>query len=64
MTGEQRAAEDVVGRHGETRASLSRMRADLEPLTAPDVAEAIAFSVAAPPNVNVAEMVVVPVRQG
>ncbi|CAM5690936.1 Rossmann-fold NAD(P)-binding domain-containing protein [Streptomyces canus] len=47
-----------------TRASLSRMRAYLEPLTAPDIAEAIAFSVAAPPNVNVAEMVVVPVRQG
>ncbi|MCX4852836.1 SDR family oxidoreductase [Streptomyces canus] len=51
-------------RDDETRASLSRMRTDLEPLTAPDVAEAIAFSVAAPPNVNVAEMVVVPVRQG
>ena len=51
-------------RDDETRASLSRMRTDLEPLTAPDIAEAIAFSVAAPPNVNVAEMVVVPVRQG
>ncbi|MFG2466954.1 hypothetical protein ACGFXB_16065 [Streptomyces canus] len=51
-------------RDAETRASLSRMRTDLEPLTAPDIAEAIAFSVAAPPNVNVAEMVVVPVRQG
>ncbi|MGX1472271.1 UNVERIFIED_CONTAM: hypothetical protein RKD50_001079 [Streptomyces canus] len=32
--------------------------------TAPDIAEAIAFSVTAPPNVNVAKMVVVPVRQG
>jgi hypothetical protein len=32
--------------------------------TAPDIAEAIAFSVATPPNVNVVEMVVVPVRQG
>ncbi|MEU9326372.1 SDR family oxidoreductase [Streptomyces canus] len=51
-------------RDAETRASLSRMRTDLDPLTAPDIAEAIAFSVAAPPNVNVAEMVVVPVRQG
>ncbi|KUN63278.1 short-chain dehydrogenase [Streptomyces canus] len=51
-------------RDDETRASLSRMRTGLEPLTAPDIAEAIAFSVAAPPNVNVAEMVVVPVRQG
>ncbi|MEU9166635.1 SDR family oxidoreductase [Streptomyces sp. NPDC048420] len=48
----------------ETRASLSRMRADVSPLTATDIAEAIAFAVAAPPNVNVAEMVVVPVRQG
>jgi NADP-dependent 3-hydroxy acid dehydrogenase YdfG len=51
-------------RDDESRASLSRMRSDLEPLTAPDIAEAIVFSVAAPPNVNVAEMVVVPVRQG
>ncbi|MFI6439184.1 SDR family oxidoreductase [Streptomyces sp. NPDC050759] len=51
-------------RDAETRASLSRMRTDLDPLTAPDIAEAIAFSVAAPPNVNVAEMAVVPVRQG
>ncbi|MDH6521075.1 NADP-dependent 3-hydroxy acid dehydrogenase YdfG [Streptomyces sp. SAI-208] len=47
-----------------TRESLSRMRAGLTPLTATDIAEAIAFAAAAPPNVNVAEMVVVPVRQG
>ncbi|MDH6432026.1 NADP-dependent 3-hydroxy acid dehydrogenase YdfG [Streptomyces sp. SAI-144] len=51
-------------RDAETRASLSRMRTDLDPLTAPDIAEAIAFSVAAPPSGNVAETVVVPVRQG
>jgi NADP-dependent 3-hydroxy acid dehydrogenase YdfG len=38
----------------------SSLRSD----SSPDIAEAIAFSVAAPPNVNVAEMVVVPVRQG
>lgn len=48
----------------ETRASLARMRTDLTPLTATDIAEAVAFSVSAPLNVNVAEMVVVPVRQG
>ncbi|MDH6492616.1 hypothetical protein [Streptomyces sp. SAI-127] len=51
-------------RDAETRASLSRMRTDLDPLTAPDIAEAIAFSVAAPPSGNVAETVVVPVRRG
>ncbi|MFJ4201238.1 SDR family oxidoreductase [Streptomyces sviceus] len=51
-------------RDAETRASLSRMRTGLTPLDATDIAEAIAFAVAAPPNVNVAEMVVVPVRQG
>ena len=51
-------------RDAETRESLSRMRTGLTPLAATDIAEAIAFAVAAPPNVNVAEMVVVPVRQG
>jgi NADP-dependent 3-hydroxy acid dehydrogenase YdfG len=51
-------------RDAETRESLSRMRTDLTPLAATDIAEAIAFAVGAPPNVNVAEMVVVPVRQG
>ncbi|WP_256979470.1 hypothetical protein [Streptomyces sp. NRRL B-24085] len=40
------------------------MRAGLTPLTATDIAEAIAFAAAAPPNIKVAEMVVVPVRQG
>ncbi|MER6241557.1 SDR family oxidoreductase [Streptomyces griseorubiginosus] len=48
----------------ETRASLSRLRTDVNALTAEDIAEAIAFAAAAPPNVNVAEMVVVPVGQG
>jgi NADP-dependent 3-hydroxy acid dehydrogenase YdfG len=42
----------------------SSLRSDSSTTVAPDIAEAIAFSVAAPPNVNVAEMVVVPVRQG
>ncbi|WP_329596522.1 SDR family oxidoreductase [Streptomyces pseudovenezuelae] len=46
------------------RAALSRMRTEVNPLTAQDIAEAVAFATAAPPNVNVAEMVVVPVRQG
>ncbi|MEU5046482.1 SDR family oxidoreductase [Streptomyces griseorubiginosus] len=48
----------------ETRASLSRLRTDVNALAAEDIAEAIAFAAAAPPNVNVAEMVVVPVGQG
>ncbi|GLP65484.1 oxidoreductase [Streptomyces sp. TUS-ST3] len=51
-------------RDDESRASLSRMRTDVRALTADDIAEAVAFATAAPPNVNVAEMVVVPVRQG
>ncbi|MFE3849801.1 SDR family oxidoreductase [Streptomyces griseorubiginosus] len=51
-------------RDTESRASLSRMRTDVNALTAEDIAESIAFAAAAPPNVNIAEMVVVPVRQG
>ncbi|WP_020118092.1 hypothetical protein [Streptomyces canus] len=51
-------------RDAETRKPLSRVRTGLTPLTAKDIAQAIAFAVAAPPNVDVAEMVVVPVRQG
>ena len=46
------------------RTTLSRMRTDLRPLAAEDIAEAVAFSVAAPPHVNIAELVVVPVQQG
>lgn len=46
------------------RESLAGMRTALEPLAAEDIAEAIAYAVSAPPRVNVAEMVVVPVRQG
>lgn len=46
------------------REALARMRTGLGPLAAEDIAEDIAFAVSAPPHVNVAEMVVVPVRQG
>ncbi|WP_274911373.1 SDR family oxidoreductase [Streptomyces sp. WZ-12] len=46
------------------RTALTRMRTDLHPLSADDIAETIAFSVSAPPHVNIAELVVVPVRQG
>ncbi|MFF0629455.1 SDR family oxidoreductase [Streptomyces sp. NPDC004296] len=46
------------------RTSLARMRTDLHPLTAEDIADALAFAVSAPAHVNVAEMVVVPVQQG
>ncbi|MGW0423809.1 SDR family oxidoreductase [Streptomyces sp. NPDC003015] len=51
-------------RDAPTLAALSRLRTDVQPLHADDIAEAVAFATAAPPNVNVAEMVVVPVRQG
>ena len=48
----------------EARTALSRMRTDVNALAAEDIAESIAFATAAPPNVNVAEMVVAPVDQG
>ncbi|CAL9332290.1 putative oxidoreductase [Streptomyces sp. enrichment culture] len=46
------------------RTALARMRTDLRPLAAEDIAETVAFTAAAPANVNMAEVVVVPVRQG
>ncbi|WP_411124226.1 SDR family oxidoreductase [Streptomyces sp. x-19] len=46
------------------QSTLARMRTDLKPLTADDIADALAFAVAAPPHVNIAELVVVPVQQG
>ncbi|MFL4906054.1 SDR family oxidoreductase [Streptomyces sp. MMS24-I2-30] len=49
---------------GDMRATLARMRTDLRPLAAEDIAEAIAFAVSAPPHVNIAELIVVPVQQG
>lgn len=45
-------------------ATLAGMRTALHPLTPEDIAEAIAFTAAAPPHVNIAELVVVPVQQG
>ncbi|WP_369212256.1 SDR family oxidoreductase [Streptomyces flavofungini] len=46
------------------RASLAEMRESLRPLSADDIADAVTYSVAAPANVNIAEMVVVSVRYG
>ncbi|MEK2472333.1 SDR family oxidoreductase [Streptomyces noursei] len=43
---------------------LTRMRTDLRPLTAEDIADTIAFAVSVPAHVNGAELVVVPVQQG
>jgi NADP-dependent 3-hydroxy acid dehydrogenase YdfG len=44
--------------------ALGRMRAGMRPSAAEDIATTIAFAVAAPPHVNIAELVVVPVQQG
>ncbi|WP_326691519.1 SDR family oxidoreductase [Streptomyces sp. NBC_01795] len=44
--------------------ALARMRTGLRPLSAEDIAESVAFTVTAPANVNIAEMVVVPVQLG
>jgi NADP-dependent 3-hydroxy acid dehydrogenase YdfG len=49
--------------HPAGRASLEQF-SGLEPLQPDDLAEAIAWSVAAPPRVNVAELIVVPTAQG
>lgn len=51
-------------RDPDMRRTLAEMRTALTPLTSEDIAEAIAFAVAAPPHVNIAELVVVPVQQG
>ncbi|MFI0819745.1 SDR family oxidoreductase [Streptomyces sp. NPDC021098] len=51
-------------RDAEMRASLTGMRTTLQPLTSEDIANAIAFAVAAPPHVNIADLVVVPTQQG
>jgi NADP-dependent 3-hydroxy acid dehydrogenase YdfG len=50
--------------HDATRTALEGMRAALEPLDPSAIADAIAYAVGAPRNVNVAELVVVPVAQG
>ncbi|WP_330249814.1 SDR family oxidoreductase [Nocardia sp. NBC_00565] len=46
------------------RAGLTQMLGDLEILGPGDIADAIAYAVAAPPRVNVAELIVVPTQQG
>ncbi|TDE11478.1 SDR family oxidoreductase [Jiangella asiatica] len=43
---------------------LERWRASIESLRSEDIADAIAFAVAVPPRVNVAELIVVPTEQG
>jgi NADP-dependent 3-hydroxy acid dehydrogenase YdfG len=46
------------------RESLATWRDEVGPLRAADIADAIAFAVAAPPRVNVAELIVLPTAQG
>jgi NADP-dependent 3-hydroxy acid dehydrogenase YdfG len=46
------------------RESLAAWRDEVGPLPAGDIADAIAFAVAAPPRVNVAELIVLPTAQG
>ena len=46
------------------REVLDRMRREIPSLAPGDIADAIAFAVAAPPRVNVAELIVVPTAQG
>jgi len=48
----------------ELKQSLAGWRASFETLRSEDIAEAIAWSAAAPARMNVAEMVVVPTPQG
>jgi NADP-dependent 3-hydroxy acid dehydrogenase YdfG len=43
---------------------LARWREELTPLPATDIADAIAYAVAAPPRMNVAELIILPTRQG
>ncbi|WP_327101468.1 SDR family oxidoreductase [Nocardia vinacea] len=51
-------------RDEEQRAGLTQWRNELEILRSDDIADAIAYAVAAPPRVNVAELIVVPTQQG
>jgi NADP-dependent 3-hydroxy acid dehydrogenase YdfG len=46
------------------RADLAAWRDEVGPLPATDIADAIAFAVAAPPRMNVAELIVLPTAQG
>ena len=47
-----------------SRERLDEWRREIGPIEPADVADAIAFTVAAPPQVNVAELIVLPTRQG
>lgn len=46
------------------RAVLAQMREEVAPLDPGDIADAIAYAVAAPPRVNIAELIVLPTAQG
>lgn len=50
--------------HEAGKAVLEQLRSVVEPLPPADVADAIAFAVAAPARVNLAELIVLPTRQG
>ncbi|MFX0575340.1 SDR family oxidoreductase [Nocardia nepalensis] len=51
-------------RDEQQRAGLDQWRSELEILRPDDIADAIVYAVAAPPRVNVAELIVVPTQQG
>ncbi|WP_433732625.1 SDR family oxidoreductase [Nocardia sp. CA-129566] len=51
-------------RDEQQRAGLTQWRSELEILRPGDIADAIAYAVAAPPRMNVAELIVVPTQQG
>jgi NADP-dependent 3-hydroxy acid dehydrogenase YdfG len=48
----------------EGRATLEEIRQQIGPIPASDIAEAIAWSAAAPARVNVAQLIVLPTAQG
>ncbi len=51
-------------RDSSQRAALEQWRGSLVTLLPEDIADAIAFAVAAPPRVNIAELIVTPTQQG
>jgi NADP-dependent 3-hydroxy acid dehydrogenase YdfG len=56
-----------LGSHVEHKAGrelLEQLLSAIDPIEPDHIAEAIAFAVAAPPHVNVAELIVLPTRQG
>jgi NADP-dependent 3-hydroxy acid dehydrogenase YdfG len=54
---------DAISDAGQ-REFLAQWRASITPLRSEDIADAIAFAVAAPAHVNIADLVVVPTQQG